>query len=248
MVGLIYKDLCCLRKHIKMFATLTAVVIVLSLLFVLSMEHGNVALMIAEMSEEEFFGLFQTAIWCVMILPIACSAMIQECFKEDATANFKKCLYALPVKEEKVVGGRYMAGLAFLFLGFLGTLSVGGCIALATDVFKFRELLGYSVTFLALLILYEAFVMFILYTVDGKKADLIQCVPLVVALVGFMAWFIGKTADMADEQFTQLLRDSMDKINDIMTYDCIWILLAALWGMVISYIGSVFIQKKRGLK
>ena len=36
MVGLIYKDLCCLRKHIKMFATLTAVVIALSLLFVLS--------------------------------------------------------------------------------------------------------------------------------------------------------------------------------------------------------------------
>ena len=70
--------------------------------------------------------------------------------------------------------------------------------------------------------------MFILYTVDGKKADLIQCVPLVVALVGFMAWFIGKTADMADEQFTQLLRDSMDKINDIMTYHCIWILLVAL--------------------
>ena len=105
MVGLIYKDLCCLRKHIKMFAVLTGIVITLSLLFVLSMEHGNVALMIAEMSEEEFFGLFQTAIWCVMILPIACSAMIQECFKEDATANFKKCLYALPVKEAKVVGG-----------------------------------------------------------------------------------------------------------------------------------------------
>ena len=53
---------------------------------------------------------------------------------------------------------------------------------------------------------------------------------------------------MADEQFTQLLRDSMDKINDIMTYDCIWILLAALFCMVISYIGSVFMQKKRGLK
>ena len=141
-----------------------------------------------------------------------------------------------------------MAGLVFLLLGFLGTLSVGGCIALATDAFKFQELLGCSITFLALVIMYEAFVMFILYTVDGKKADLIQCVPLVVALVGFMAWFIRKTADMADEQFTQLLRDSMDKINDIMTYHCIWILLVALFCMAISYIGSVFIQKKRGLK
>ncbi len=248
MVGLIYKDLCCLKKHIKMFVILTTIVIVLSILFVLSMEHGNVALMIAEMSEEEFFGMFQTAIWCVMILPIACSAVIQECFKEDATANFKKCLYALPVKEEKVVGGRYMAGLVFLFLGFLGTLAVGTSIALATDVFKFRQLLGYSVTFLAVIILYEAFVMFVLYTVDGKKADLIQCVPLVILLFGFMYFFTKHVAAMSDEQFTRFLKDAMDKLSELMVNDCIWILLASLLIMGISYIGSVFMQKKRGLR
>ncbi len=248
MVGLIYKDLCCLRKHIKMFAILTVVVIALSLLFVLSMEHGNVALMIAEMSEEEFFGLFQTAIWCVMILPIACSAMIQECFKEDSTANFKKCLYALPVKEEKVVGGRYMAGLAFLFLGFLGTLAVGTSIALATDVFKFRQLLGYSVTFLAVIILYEAFVMFVLYSVDGKKADLIQCVPLVILLVLWGGFFTKKVDKMSEEQFTAFVKSVMDTLNDLMTNKCIWILLFALLVMGLSYIGSVFMQKKRGLR
>ena len=248
MIGLIYKDLCCLRKHIKIFATLTIGVIALSILFVLSMEHGNVAFMIAEMSEEDFFNMFQMAIWCVMIMPIASSAIIQECFKEDTKANFKKCLYALPVTEEKLVGGRYLSGLVFLLLGFLGTLAVGICIALSTDVFKLGQMLGYSVTFLAVVIFYEAFCMLVLYAVDGKKADLIQCIPFIVLIVGYMVWFIMKTADMPDEQFTHFLKDLMDTFNDIMVNKCIWILLFAILFMGISYIGSVFMQKKRGLK
>ena len=90
--------------------------------------------------------------------------------------------------------------------------------------------------------------MFLLNTVNGKKADLIQCVPLVAALVGFMYFFTKHVANMTDEQFTQFLKDALDKIRDIMTYDCIWILLAALLFMGLSYIGSVFMQKKRGLK
>ena len=248
MVGLIYKDLCCLRKHIKMFAVWTLVVIILSVLFILSMKYGNVAHMIASMSEEEFFGMFQTAIWCILIVPIASSAMIQECFKEDSKANFKKCLYALPVKEEKIVFGRYMAGLTFLFFGFLGNLTASVSIALSTDVFKFRQLLGFSVTFLALMIAYEAFVMFVMYTVDGKKADLIQCVPLVILLIAFEVFFVNYVADMSDEQFTVFLKSIMDKLNDLMVNECVWILLFALLFMGLSYIGSVFVQKKRGVR
>ena len=248
MVGLIYKDLCCLRKYIKMFVILTIGTIALSILFVLSMKYGNAAIMIAEMSEEEFINMFQMAIWCVMILPIASSGIIQECFKEDTKANFKKCLYALPVKEEKLVGGRYLSALAFLLLGFLGTLMVGLSIALSTDVFNIRQMLGYSVTFLAVLIFYEAFCMLVLYAVDGKKADLIQCIPFIVLIMGYMFWFIMKTADMSDEQFTSFFKYLLDKFNDIMVNDCVWILLLALLFMGMSYIGSVFIQKKRGLK
>ena len=248
MVGLIYKDLCCLRKHIKTFAVLTFVVIALAILFILSMKYGNVAQMIASMSEEEFFGMFQAAIWYVLILPIASSAMIQECFKEDTKANFKKCLYTLPIKEETAVFGRYMSGLTFLFLGFLGNLVASVSIALSTDVFQFRQLLGFSVTFLAVMIFYEAFVMFILYTVDGKKADLIQCVPLVVLLVLGEILFVKKVDKMSDEQFTAFLKSMMDKLSDLMVNKCIWILLLALLFMVISYIGSVYMQKKRGLK
>ena len=248
MVGLIYKDLCCLRKHIRMFAVWTLVVIILSVLFILSMKYGNVAHMIASMSEEEFFEMFQTAIWCILIVPIASSAMIQECFKEDSKANFKKCLYALPVKEEKIVFGRYMAGLTFLFLGFLGNLTASVSIALSTDVFKFRQLLGFSVTFLALMIAYEAFVMFVMYTVDGKKADLIQCVPLVILLIAFEVFFVNYVADMSDEQFTVFLKSIMDKLNDLMVNECVWILLFALLFMGLSYIGSVFVQKKRGVR
>lgn len=247
MVGLIYKDLCCLRKNIKAFVLVTFVTIVLSVLFILSIKYGNVALMIADMSEEEFFGMFQTAIWCVLILPIASSAMIQECFKEDTNANFKKCLYAMPVKEESVVGGRYMSGLAFLFLGFLGTLVASFCISLSTDTIKFTQLLSYCVTFLAVLIVYEAFVMFVLYTVEGKKADLIQCIPLVVLLFGFGYFFVNEINDMTDEQFMEFSMNIMNKANDMMMKYCIWILLGALFLMGISYAGSVIVQKKRGL-
>lgn len=247
MVGLIYKDLCCLKKHIKVFILVTLATIVLSVLFILSIKYGNVALMIAEMSEEEFFGMFQTAIWCVLILPIVSSAMIQECFNEDTKVNFKKCLYALPVKEENVVGGRYVSGLAFLFLGFLGTLVASICICFATDAFKFTQLLSYCITVLAALIVYEAFVMFVLYTVDGKKADLIQCIPLVALFFGIGYLFVNKISDMTNEQFMEFSMNTMNKAKDLMMKYCILVLLGALLIMGISYVGSVLVQKKRGL-
>lgn len=248
MAGLIYKDICCLKKSLRIFVVITLGTIGMAVLFILSMKYGNVAKITTIMSQEEFFEFFQVSIWCVLILPIASSAMIQECFKEDTKANFQKCLYTLPVKEEIVVGSRYLTGVNCLFLGFLGTLVASGSIALTTDAFRFTQLLAYSVTFLAILIVYEAFVMFVLYTVNGKKADLIQCIPLVLLLFLTEYFFMNKARNMTDEQLTEFFTRVMEKVNDLMLHKCIWILLASLLLFLISYMGSVYVQKKRGFR
>ena len=249
MIGLIYKDLCCLRKNIKIFILVTLVVIVLSVLFIFSMQYGNIATFIRTegISEEEFFNLFQVAIWAILILPIAAASMIQECYKEDKRVNFSKCLNSLPVKPETIVGSRYLSGVAYLMLGLIGSVVASFFISVATDEFSFGQLTAYCITFMAGLLVYEAFVMFVLYIADGKKADLIQCIPLIVLLFVAEYFFVVKTDTMTDEEFGAFTTTAMEKINSFMIENCIWGLLAALLLVGISYLGSVLVQKKRGI-
>lgn len=249
MVGLIYKDIYCLKKNIKLFVVITLGVIVLSVLLILSMQYGNIQTFLSteEITEEEFFSLFQAAIWCVLILPIAAATMITDCYKEDKKASFSKCLYTLPVKEEVIVGSRYIAGVLFLLLGLVGSVVASVCISFATDVFSLGQLISYCVTFTAVLLVYLAFLMFLLYTVDGRKADFIQCIPLVILFFVAEYLIVEKGGDLSAEEFSLYMTNMEESINQFMIKNSVWLLLAAFGIVGISYLGSVMVRKKRGI-
>lgn len=249
MLGLIYKDIYCLKKHIRLFAVITIGVIVLAVSLILSMQYGNVAKFIrAEgITEEEFLSYFQAAIWATLLLPIASTAVIAECYKEDKKASFSKVLYSLPVKEAEIAGSRYLSGAIFLLLGLLGSMVASVCISFATDAFKLGELLSYSITFTAGLFLYLSFVMLLMYAMDGKKAALIECIPLVILMFVVEYFVVEKGGDMSEAEFANYMTGMIESVNNFMQNNSIWLLVAALFVMAISYLGSVQVLKKRGI-
>ena len=68
MTGLIRKDMYCLRKILKMFFLVTAGVITLSVLLIISARYGNIASAIQEMKEEN--GMGEEAFYYFFQLPI----------------------------------------------------------------------------------------------------------------------------------------------------------------------------------
>ena len=246
MTGLIRKDMYCLRKLLKMFFLVTAGVITLSVLLIISARYGNIASAIQEMKEENgmgeeaFYYFFQLPIWLTLFIPMAFLSMIVECFKEDQKAGFSKTMLCLPLTDAQIVGSRYLSCLLFTMLGLAGSFVAAFFVSLASDVFRLQKLMGYIFCFSGGLLVYMSFVMFMIYFLGAEKADLIQCVPFLLLLVAAIVVVKRKfsTISQADVKF-------IDSVSEFMTEKSWLIFLIALGSMALSFLGSCAVVKKR---
>ena len=246
MTGLIRKDMYCLRKILKMFFLVTAGVITLSVLLIISARYGNIASAIQEMKEENgmgeeaFYYFFQLPIWLTLFIPMAFLSMIVECFKEDQKAGFSKTMLCLPLTDAQIVGSRYLSCLLFTMLGLAGSFVAAFFVSLASDVFRLQKLMGYIFCFCGGLLVYMSFVMFMIYFLGAEKADLIQCVPFLLLLVAAIVVVKRKfsTISQADVKF-------IDSVSEFMTEKSWLIFLIALGSMALSFWGSCVVMKKR---
>lgn len=251
MTGLMRKDLYCLRKNLITFFAVTTGVIVLSVLFVISAQSGNVAEGIEEMmlenamSEEEIFSLFKTAVCCVLCLPLAFLTMVVECFKEDYKAGFSKVLLSMPLKDREIVGSRYISCLIFTLLGMIGSGIAGVCVTLVSDSFAFEKLFPFIVTFCAVLLIYMSLCMFLLYLFGAERADLIQCVPFVMLFILVMIFFQVKSAGMTAEELDIFLERLLEQLKNFSVKTSICFLAASLCCMTVSFFGACSIVKRR---
>ena len=246
MTGLIRKDMYCLRKILKMFFLVTAGVITLSVLLIISARYGNIASAIQEMKEENgmgeeaFYYFFQLPIWLTLFIPMAFLSMIVECFKEDQKAGFSKTMLCLPLTDAQIVGSRYLSCLLFTMLGLAGSFVAAFFVSLASDVFRLQKLMGYIFCFSGGLLVYMSFVMFMIYFLGAEKADLIQCVPFLLLLVAAIVVVKRKfsTISQANVKF-------IDSVSEFMTEKSWLIFLIALGSMALSFWGSCAVMKKR---
>lgn len=251
MTGLICKDLYCLKKNLKTFFLVTAGVIVISILFILSTKYGNIAAGIEEMKaedsmgEEVFYSFFQGAIWLVLFIPVSFLTMIVECFKEDRKAGFAKQMFSMPLSNNKIVGSRYASCLLFAAVSLAASLLAGFFVSLASDVFSLQKLFGYVICFSAALLIYMSIVMFLLYVCGVEKADFIQCAPFVVLLILIIVLFNIKISSLSETEMDSFLIDMMESISDFMLKKSGLLFLIALGCMGLSFLGSCKILAKR---
>lgn len=253
MKGLICKDYYCLKKEIHMFFGITIGVIVMAVLFTLSSKYGNVAKSVAEMSKEDplgeelFYQLYRTAIWLVLFIPMAFTGNVVDCFKADKEAGFSKTLFSLPIKPAYIVGSRYIACMLFAVVGFIGSAVAAFCVSQATDQFTFSGLLSVVLTFGAILTADMGIVMMLLYGLGTEKADIIQSVPIIVAIVIMIVYVYGSLGKVPQDEVDAWVLKMGENVNDFLNQNGVLFALAALVILGITYFISVkIVEKRRG--
>lgn len=252
MLGLIQKDLYCLKKSLWQFLFVTLGVILLGILFLLSARYGNVAKGIAamqaegQMNEQEFYALFQIPVWLILLIPVAFVCMIVECFKEDQRAGFYRCMMSLPLQEYEIVGSRYVCCLLVAAVGMTGSVVAAILVSVTSEVYAFEQLLGAAAVFTAVLLIYMSFVMFMLYLLGVERADLIQCAPFAVLLLTAFIVVGGKLQRLSDQELDSFLDELITRgLLRFLKNDWGVMLFLALLCMTVSFRGSCIILKKR---
>ena len=251
MTGLIRKDMYCLKNILMTFFLVTAGVILLAVLLLISARCGNIALAIREMKEETgmgeeaFYYFFRIPIWLTLFIPMAFLSMIVECFKEDRKAGFARTMLCMPLTDAQIVGSRYLSCLLFAVLGMAGSSVAAFFVSLASDVFALKELMQYMFCFGGALLVYMSFVMFMLYALGVEKADLIQCVPFLVLFAAALVTVQKKLAGIPREEVDSFSMHLMDSVSLFMKEKSWLVFLIAIGCMGLSFWGSCLVMRKR---
>lgn len=246
MKGLLIKDMYVLKKNLPAFLLVTIGVMVLGVLFTLSIRYGNIADMLEEaknepMGEEIFFASYRTAVWAILILPMAFIMIIESCFKEDGRVGFYKVKGILPVTYMETVGARYVACLIMSLVGLCGSLFTGYIVSLATDTYSFTEIYRHVFSFFSFLFIYNMGVMPFYYYFGAKRADTIMVIPLGVIYVLVIAYFM-KNGDLDDS----IIMKTYEKVQQLLTDKVFHLVgIACLTGLV-SFVCSCLIYKRKG--
>lgn len=258
MKGLIIRDLYCLKKSIKLLLAVTAGVVLLAVLFVISTRHGNIASGVVSMraddpeAAEQMFGMFEVGIWVTLAVPLAFIANVTDCFKEDHRADFQKFLFTMPVKYSAVVGSRYITCLLFALVSYVGSMIAAFLVSLASDTYKFSELAAIVSVVASVFVVYAALVLLLMYIMGSSRADLVQIIPFVAIGVVVYAIFVRKMLSMDDAQLDAMMAnmgEMLDKAKDTMMNYGVVSLLGALLILGLSYLLSVYVMNhKKGRK
>ena len=104
MIGLIYKDVICLKKNLKLFVAVGIGVLLLAVMFALSCKMGNIADGLKNYDATDTMGLellitvIDIAMHMVLFIPVAFIGNIIDCFLADYKAGFNNSLRGLPCR------------------------------------------------------------------------------------------------------------------------------------------------------
>lgn len=251
MIGLLYKDLCCLKKNLGVFAAVTIGIIALAVMFIISAQVGNVADGVAKMEaeipggEEIFYAVFKIAILIILVIPIAFVGMVTECFKEDQKIHFYRYSLTLPLREMQIVGSRYLAMLLFSAVGIGGSVLTAALVSLISKEYQFGSLVCCILMFAAMLLIYMSIVLFLLYCWGASRADLIQCIPFGVMIIAGAIAFDYKMIHLPREAISGFMEKLPDKLIHFMERFGGIFFLAALGVLALSFLGACAVVQKR---
>lgn len=254
MKGLIIKDLYCLKKEIRLFLGITIGSAIVSILFLLSVRHGNIADALADIQKTEMIGsdlllsLTDMLALFVIYLPIALASSMVECFKEDTKAEFSKVMLSMPISYKKIVGSRYVTCLLFFGTCFLSATFCNVLVTSVSDTLEFISVLKGTFCACAIFMIYMSLIMFLLYLLGTKRADMIQSVPfLLVFFVGVIRFAKKMEVQSETEAFSGMF-EMVNSGKEFMEKQGLKMFAIALFCMLLSYFLSVkILENKRGM-
>ncbi|MGN0374414.1 MAG: ABC-2 transporter permease [Butyrivibrio sp.] len=252
MKGLIYKDFLCLRNNLKANIAVTAGVIALAVMFVISSRCGNMADIINNMNGEDsmskdlFLRVSRMAICIVLLIPMAFAGNVVDCFKEDKRAGFYNTLLGMPVNNKEIIGARYLSLLLYTFTGFICSLIAALSICLASDEYIFGEMVSVVLTFGGVLVIYMSIIMPLLYLFGTDRADIIYSAPIVIIIIAAVVYANTKKVSALSEA---VIINKIDSFINFISHKGGLLMGGAILCLICAYFISVkIIDVKRGQK
>ena len=258
MKGLIIKDLMCLRKQRVTFIYIVAVVMIVSIMYVLSARFGNIALgnqsMMTEnnMTDIDVKNLSSLALVLFMLLPIAMVGDVSAVFIADGKAGFASVSSVLPLSIEKRVLSKYITILAFFGIGVDTDLFISFVLSLLTDIISFKEFFEIIITCASALFIYGALICVYMFVFGyGKESYAQTCSILtIIAILVFANFTKVKMIFLScfSEEYEVLDVNPLEVMNGFVKDKCLSVFITAVIVGVLSYLLSVFFAKrKRGI-
>lgn len=135
----------------------------------------------------------------------------------------------------------------FSIVSIAAALISAFCVSIATNLFSFGKLAGCVISFAAILLIYMSIVMCLIYLFGSEYADIMQCVPVIVLLVGIMIKFQGIIDKISDAQLEKLFGNIVDWLSNYMINKWYILMIVAMICMGISYfISCIFFNSRKG--
>lgn len=254
MKGLIIKDLMCLKKQLIIFGYVVVSVLVLSIMFVLSSQFGNLAIANQEMMVEnsmtdmDIVNLSTVFLMLFMLLPIAMVGDFACVFEEDGKAGFEKVSAILPLSLHKRILSKYMTILMMFGAGVGIDLLIAFVLSIITDLISFADFFGIIIAAASVMSIYGSLVIVFCFLFGHGKEDLARIATVLLLLGSIILLNFSKikmilfnvsseTGTLPDFRFVDFIKQQSGIL-----------FMAAVFVMFVSFFVSVTVAKrKRGI-
>ncbi len=251
MKGLIIKDFYCLKKQFINYVAVIIGLFVITIMFVLSFNHGNIYISRMDMIADGQATLADTiefankAMIFVMLLPIVCAGDLDSLFRSDHQAGFYKIASGLPISTEKRIASRFITAFIFVGVGALIDIIIVLILSMLTDVVGFTEFANTIVSFSSLMFIYGCVVILLMYMFGTKISGYAGIIPFITVVAAlFISGFEGIKRLFVYED-DSILRHYFDNIHRLITGRSYVLLLTAIITFFAVYPLSVFFAKRR---
>lgn len=254
MRGLLIKDFYCLKKQLINYGFIIVGVVVISVMFVLSYNFGNIHEGFMQMidcgqnTENDIALIASTAILIFMLIPIACTADMSNLFTDDENASFYKVAASFPVSVRKRVACRFITAYLFISIGVAVDLIMTVILSYLTDVITFGEFCGVIVTFASLILIYVSLFILLVYFLGSEKVTYANVIPLLTGVIIFVFANLDKYKDFLTGVNDNALAELYDQTTGFIYHKSYILLMIAVIISGAAYLAAVYIaERKRGV-
>lgn len=251
MRGLLIKDFYCLKKQLINYLFVIAGVIVVSILFVLSYNFGNIHAQFTrlidsgESSEAGVTMIASSALLLLMLIPIACTGDITNLITDDEKASFYKVASALPVSIGRRVACRFIAGYLFIVIGVAVDLVMSIVISSLTGIISLEKFCGIIISFASIMMLYSSLFLLLAYVLGKGKTAYAGAAPLLAGVVAYGWIHFDRLRAFLMDNDDDALMEIYQRTTGFMFYRWYLLLFAAIIISAGAYAAAVFIAKKK---
>ena len=254
MKGLLIKDFFCLKKQLINYGFIIVGVIVISIMFVLSYNFGNIHAGFTEMidsgeSTETGITMFAVnALLLFMLIPIACTGDITNLFVDDENASFYKVASALPISISRRVACRFIAGYLFIAIGVAVDLIMSILLSSLTSVVSLGKFCGVIVTFASVMMMYISLFILLVYILGKGKTTYANVIPLLVGTVVYVCPNYNRLRAFLMDSDDNALMEVYHRTTEFIFHRSYILLIAAIVISGGAYFMAVRIaERKRGV-